>query len=80
MNKKFDHDISRALCDTKAYDPFFNKFNHFSLTFNFLTPKERDLLCSHQIKLRTKQSHSNTFSKFIQDRYTTYTPSRKPST
>ena len=35
MNKKFDHVISTALRDTKTYDPYFNKFNHFSLTFNF---------------------------------------------
>ena len=58
MNKKFDHVISAALCVTKAYDPYFKKCNHFSLTVNFLTPKERDLHCSYQIMLRTKQAHT----------------------
>ena len=43
----YDHIIYTTLRDTKAYDSFFSKFNHFSLTFNFLTPKERDLLCSY---------------------------------
>ena len=41
MNKKFDHIISAALRDTKANDSYISKFNHFSLTFSFLTPKER---------------------------------------
>ena len=41
MNKNFDHVISTPLRDTKAYDPYFNKFNRFFA--NFLTPKERDL-------------------------------------
>ena len=50
MNKKNDQIISAALRDTKALDSYFSKFNHFSLTFNFLTPKEREL-CYAQNKL-----------------------------
>ena len=42
--KKKDHVISTALRDIHAYNSYFNhKFNHFSLTFRFLTPKERHL-------------------------------------
>ena len=69
-NKKFDHVISTALCDIKAYDPYFNKFNLFSLTSNFLTTKERNLHCSHQIMLRTKQTYTYFYYKFIQHHYT----------
>ena len=54
MNKKFDHVISAVLRDTQAYDSYFNKVNHFSLTVNFLTPKDLDLHCSHDIMLRTQ--------------------------
>ena len=79
MNKKYDHIISAALRDTKAYDSYFSKINHFSLTFNFLTPKEFDLHCSHQIMLRKKkQTHTYTDYKFIQHHYTTNTPSLNP--
>ena len=39
MNIKCDQSISTALCDTKAYDSYFNEFNHFSPTFNFQTLK-----------------------------------------
>ena len=60
MNKKYDKIISTTLRDTKAYDFCFNKFYLFSPTCNFLTPKERDLHCSHQIVLRTKQTHTYT--------------------
>ena len=38
MNKKYNNRDSTALKDTKAYDLYFNNFNHFSLTFQFLTP------------------------------------------
>ena len=51
MTKKYADFISTALRDTKAYNPHFNKSNHFSLTFNFLAPKERDLHRSQQNKL-----------------------------
>ena len=70
--------ISTALRETKAYDSYFNNFNHFSLIFNFLTPKERDLHCSHQIMLRTKQTHTYTYYQFTQQHYITNTPSRNP--
>ena len=78
MNKKYDHIISTALRDTNAYDSYLNKFNHFSSTFSFLTTKKRNLHCSHQISLRTKQTHTYTYYKFIQHHYTTNTPPRNP--
>ena len=64
-NKKYDNIISTALTETKAYDSYFTKFNHFSLTFNFLTPKERDLHRSHEVMLRTKLTHTYTYYKFF---------------
>ena len=75
MNIKYDRIIPTALRDTKFYDPHFNKFNHFSLTFNFLTPKERDLHCSHQIMLRTNQTLTYTYYKLIQHHCRTNSPS-----
>ena len=57
-NKKSNKFIASALINTKAYESYFNKCNPFALTFHFLTPKERDLHCSHEIKLRTKPTHS----------------------
>ena len=78
MNKNYDHIISTALRDTKTYNSYVIKFNHFSLTFIFLKPKEGDLHCSHQKMLRTKQTHTYTYCKFIQHHYTTNTPSRNP--
>ena len=78
MNKKYDYTISTALRDTKAYDFYFSRFNNFSLIFIFLTPKERDLHCSHEIMLRTKLTHTYTYYKFIQHHYITNTPSRNP--
>ena len=78
MNKKYVIIISRALRDTKAHDSSSNKFNHFSLTFHFKTPKERDLHCSHEIMLRTKLTQTFIFYKFIQYHYITNTPARNP--
>ena len=78
LDKKYDHVISAALCNIQAYDSYFNKFNNFSLTFHFLTPKERDLHCSHDVMLRTKQTHTYTYYKFIQHHYTLTTLSRQP--
>ena len=69
LDKKHDHVISAALRDIQAYDSYFNKFNKFALTFNFLTPKERDLHCSHNIMLRTKQTHTYTTALQIHRRY-----------
>ena len=58
MDKKHGHIISEALIDIQAYESVYEKFETFSLTFHFLTPKEQDLLCSHDIMLRTKQTHT----------------------
>ena len=52
--------------------------NIFSLTFHSLTPKERDLQCSHEIMLQTKQTHTYTYYRFIQNHYSLHTPSRQP--
>ena len=41
LDKKHDHIISEALSDIQAYESFHEKFRTFSLTFHFLTPKER---------------------------------------
>ena len=51
-------------------------FHFFS--FHFLIPKERDLHCSHEVMLRTKQTHTYTYYKFIQDHYTLKAPARQP--
>ena len=75
LNKKYDNVISAALRDIHAYD--FNKFNHFSLTFHFLTPKQRDLHCSHDVMLRTKQTHTNTYQQLMQHHYTHNIPARQ---
>ena len=77
LDKKYDHIISTALRDIQAYDSYFNNFNHFSLTFLFLTAKERDLHCSHDVMLRTKQTQTYTYYKFIQHHYTQNTPARQ---
>ena len=73
-----DHVISEALIDTQAYQSFQDKFNLFTLTFHFLTPQERDLHCSHDIMLRTKQTHTYTYYRFIQNHFDLHTPSRQP--
>ena len=69
FDKKHDHIISEALINTQAYQSFQDKFDLFTLTFHFLTPQERDLLCSHDIMLRTKQTHSYTYYRFIQNHF-----------
>ena len=53
---------------------YLNKFNHFSLIFNFLAPKELDLHCSHQIMLPTKQTHTYTYYKLTRHHYIINTP------
>ena len=78
FDKKHDHIISEALADIKAYETFNDKFQLFSLTFHFLSPKERDLHCSHDIMLRTKQTHTYTYFRFIQHKDDLHTPSRQP--
>ena len=72
FDRKFDHIISEALTDTQAYESFKEKFQLFSLTFHFIAPHERDLHCSHDIILRTKQTHTYTYYRFIQN-YLIYT-------
>ena len=77
LDKKCEHFITTALRDIQAYESYSNKFNHFSLSFHFLTPKERDLHCSHDVMLRTKKTHTKTYYKFIQHHYTQNTPARQ---
>ena len=57
---------------------FTKKTQTVSLTFHFVTPKERDLHCSHAIMLRTKQTHTYTYCRFIQNHFHLHTPSRQP--
>ena len=78
LDKKHDHIISEALIDIQTYESFHDKFQTFPLTFHFLTPKERDLHCSLDIMLRTKQTHTYTYYKFIQNHFNLHTPSRQP--
>ena len=78
FDKKHDHIISEALIDTQAYQSFQDKFNLITLAFHFLTPQERDLHCSHDIMLRTKQTHTYTYYRFIQNHFHLHTPSRQP--
>ena len=77
LNKKNDNVLSAALHGINAYDSKFNKFKNFSQTFHFLTPKERDLHCSHDVMLRTKQTHTYTYYQFIQHQYNLNTPARQ---
>ena len=62
----------------QAYELFYGNFEIFSLTFHFLTPKERDLHCSHDIMLRTTQTHTYTYYRFIQNQFNLHAPSRQP--
>ena len=78
FDRKLDHVISEALTDTQAHESFKERFQLFSLTFNFLAPQERDLHCSHDIMLRTKQTHTYTYYRFIQNHFDLHTPSRQP--
>ena len=78
FDRKNDHIISESLADLQAYENFYDKFQLFSLTFHFLSPQERDLHCSHNIMLRTKQTHIYTYYRFIQSHFDLHTPSRQP--
>ena len=63
LNKKYDNVISAALRNIHAYDSYFNKFNHFSLTFHFLTPKEHSyiyLLPVHSTPLNPQYTSTTT--------------------
>ena len=77
FDRKFDHIISEALTNTQAYESFKERFQIFSLTFHFLAPHERDLHCSHGIMLRTKQTHTYSYYRFIQNHFDLHTPSRQ---
>ena len=68
MNKKYDTLIFAALKDTKAYNWYFNKLNHFLLIFN---TKKRGLHCSREIMLGTELTHTHTKYNFIQNYYIT---------
>ena len=48
LNKKYDKAICAALHITNAYESYFKKFNHFSLTFQFLAPK--NVICTVHTK------------------------------
>ena len=61
-----------ALVDIQAFESFYDKFQLFSLTFHFLSPQERDIM------LRTKQTHTYTYYRFIQNLFDLHTPSRQP--
>ena len=78
FDRKYDHIISEALNDIQAYESFKDKFQLFSLNFHFLAPHERDLHCSHDIMLRTKQTHTYTYYRFIRNHFDLHTPSRQP--
>ena len=78
FDRKHDHIISESLVDIQAYESFYDKFQLFSLTFHFLSPQERDLHCFHDIMLRTKQTHTYTYYRFIQNHFDLHTPSRQP--
>ena len=78
FDRKYDHIISEALNDIQAYESFTDKFQLFSITFHFLAPHERNLHCSHDIMLRTKQTHTYTYYRFIQNHFDLHTPSRQP--
>ena len=78
FDRKHDHIISKSLVDIQAYESFYDKFQLFLLTFHFLSPRERDLHCSHDIMLRTKQTHPYTYYRFIQNHFDLHTPSRQP--
>ena len=78
FDRKHDHNFSESLVDIQAYESFYDKFQFFSLTFHFLSPQERNLHCSHDIMLRTKQTHTYTYYRFIQNHFDLHTPSRQP--
>ena len=78
FDRKHDHIISETLVDIQAYESFYDIFQLFSLTFHFLSPQEHDLHCSHDIMLRTKQTHTYTYYRFIQNHFDLHTPSRQP--
>ena len=77
FDKKHDHIIFEALADIQASETFYDKFQLFSLTFLFFSPEERDLHCSHDITLQSKQTHTYTYFRFNQNIFVLHTPSRQ---
>ena len=73
MNKK----MVKILPPHSAFESDSEKSNHFKLFFHFLTPKERDLHCSHEITLGTKITHTYAYYNFIQRDYTANATSQK---
>ena len=79
IDQKFDHIISEAFIGIQGYESFYEKFETFSLTFHLLTPKKkRNLRCSHDIMMRTKQTHTYTYYNFKQNHFDVHTLSRQP--
>ena len=78
LDKKHDHFISEALSDVQAYESFYDNFETFPQTFHFLIPQERDLRCWHGIMLRTKQTHTYNYYRYIQNHFDLHTRSRQP--
>ena len=78
FDRKHDQIISESLVDIQAYESFYDTFQVFLLTFHFLSPQERDLHCSYDLMLRTKQTHTYTYYRFIQNHFDLHTPSRQP--
>ena len=77
FDRKQDQIISESLVNIQAYESFYDKFQLFSLTFYFLSLQERNLHCSHDLMLRTKQTHTYTYYRFIQNHFDLHTPSRQ---
>ena len=78
FDRKHEHIISESLVDIQAYESFYVNFQLFSLNFHFFSPQERDLHRSHNIMLRTKQTHTYTYYRFIQNHFYLHTASRQP--
>ena len=79
FDKNDDHLVSEALIDIQAYESFYDNFQLFSLTFHFLSPQERGLHFSHDIMLRTKQTHNYTLSFYTKPFWFTHTITTTPS-
>ena len=59
--KKFDHVIHHEFQNREDYESYFNKFDHFYLTFYLLVPKECDINCSQKIMIETNFTHTRTY-------------------
>ena len=67
FDRKFDHVLSEALTDMQAYESFKERFQLFSLTFNFLAPHETHIhiIVSYKIILTCtlhQDNHTTVFS------------------